>query len=92
MAQLGLRGESLRGSHRSRAVNGHDECRKQCGCFEQRSNDKSEEGQECAVVHRPDHAREELWIVSQMHRTAGAWKRDDFSFRRIFRRTVRDVL
>ena len=35
MAKVELRDESLRGSHRS-VVNGHDECRKQRGCVEQR--------------------------------------------------------
>ena len=55
MAQMGLRDESLRGSHRSGAVNGHDECRKQHGRFEQRSNDWTEKGQECAVVLRREH-------------------------------------
>ena len=41
--------------HRSGAVDGHGECRKQYGCVEQRSNDRSEEGQVCAVLFRPDH-------------------------------------
>ena len=36
MAQVELRDESLRESHRSGVVNGHDECRKQHGCVEQR--------------------------------------------------------
>ena len=54
--QLELRDGSSRGSHRSGAVNGQDECRMQYGCAEQRSYDRSEEGQEYAVVLRPDHA------------------------------------
>ena len=44
---------------RSGAVDGHDECRKQYGCAEQRSNDRSKEGQECAVVLGIDHAMHE---------------------------------
>ena len=55
MAKLEVRDESLRASHRSGAVNGHDECKMQHGCFEQRSNDRSEEGQECKVVLHLDH-------------------------------------
>ena len=73
MAQLGLRDEGLRGSHRSGAVNEHDECRKQCGCVEQRSNDRSEEGQECAVALHFDHVLHGKSSGSHRKSTARMW-------------------
>ena len=56
MAQLEFRDESLRGSHRSSFVGGHDDCGMQYGCYEQRYDDGREKGKECAVVFRLDHA------------------------------------
>ena len=67
-----------------------DVCRKQYGCAEQRSNDRSEESQESAVVLRPEHAMHGK--SSGSHRTAGASSRGDFSFKRTLRRTMQDVL
>ena len=66
MAQIELRDESLRKNR-----NEHDECRKLYGRVEQRSNDRSEEGQECAVVLRPDHAMHGK--SSGSHRKCTAW-------------------
>ena len=37
------------GSHRSNFVGGHDDCRMQYGCYEQRVDDGREEGKECAL-------------------------------------------
>ena len=49
VADLELRDEGLRGSHRPGAVGGHGRCRDQYGCGEQRKHDGSQV-QECAVV------------------------------------------
>ena len=42
MAQLEHRDESLRGSHRSTFVGGHDDCGMQYGCHDQRYDDGRE--------------------------------------------------
>ena len=65
MTHLELRDESLRGSHRSGAVDGHDECRNQYGCAEQRNNDRTEKGQECSCTSSWSCCpREGLWIAT----------------------------
>ena len=65
VVKLELHDESLRGSDRSSTVDGHDKCRKQYGCVEQRGHDAKQEIQECTVVLRPDHVVH--WQSSGQH-------------------------
>ena len=76
VAKLELRDDRLRGSHRPAAVGGHDKCRDQYGCVEQRRHGASQAVQErscssswsCCALAEP-------WIALPMLRMAGAWRR-----------------
>ena len=87
MAQLELRDESLSGSHRPGAADGHDRCRDQYGCVEQRKHDVKQEVQKCAVVLIMFFTGS-VRSASHMLRTAG---HGGCSFKRTFRRTMQDL-
>ena len=90
VAKLGLRDEGLHGSHRPAAVGGHDKCRAQRGCDEQRQHDATQAVQECAVVFRLDHVAHWHSLGSRRQRSAwrmaGAWRRGGCCFKRIPRK------
>ena len=84
-AQLELRDESSRGSHRPRAVDGR-RCRDQYGFVEQRRHDKRCPGVcSCNFV---SIMLAELLTAPQMLRMAGVWRHGRCSFKHSVQKTI----